>query len=216
MIGRLKGELLNISGTDVLIDVAGVGYEVEVAASVIELGPSVGQPLTVYTHFVVREDAQLLFGFATATERDLFRGFIKINGVGPKMALALISSLDANALAIAVRNEDVSVLTRVPGVGKKTAERLMVELKNRLDDLTQAAGVSINVVDVSPNFDSSTREAEDALVALGYKPQEASRTIASVLARSEGEMGVQEIVRQALRSIAAQHESVGGVGGGKG
>lgn len=207
MIGRLKGELLDISGTDVLLDVGGVGYEVEVASSVIEMGPTVGQALTIFTHFVVREDAQLLFGFASLSERDLFRGFIKINGVGPKMALALISSLDANALAIAVRNEDISVLTRVPGVGKKTAERLMVELKNRLDDLTQAAGVSLNVVDVAPNFDSTTREAEDALIALGYKPQDASRTIAGVLARSEGDMGVEEIVRQALRSIAAQQEA---------
>ena len=209
MIGRLEGQLLDISGTDVLIDVGGVGYEVEVAASVIELGPSVGQPLVIFTHFVVREDAQLLFGFASAAERNLFRGFIKINGVGPKMALALISSLDANALATAVRNEDISVLTRVPGVGKKTAERLMVELKNRLDELTQTAGVTLNVVDVSPNFDSTTREAEDALIALGYKAQDASRTIAGVLARSEGDMDVEEIVRQALRSIAAQQESVG-------
>ena len=163
--------------------------------------------MRIFTHFVVREDAQLLFGFATLAERDLFRGFIKINGVGPKMALALISSLDANALALAVRNEDISVLTRVPGVGKKTAERLMVELKNRLDDLTQAAGVTLNVVDVAPNVDSTTREAEDALIALGYKPQDASRTIAGVLARSEGDMGVEEIVRQALRSIAAQQEA---------
>ena len=199
--------MLAMSGTDVLLDVAGVGYEVEVASSVIEMGPTVGQVLTIFTHFVVREDAQLLFGFATLAERDLFRGFIKINGVGPKMALALISSLDANALALAVRNEDISVLTRVPGVGKKTAERLMVELKNRLDDLTQAAGVTLNVVDVAPNVDSTTREAEDALIALGYKPQDASRTISGVLARSEGEMGVEEIVRQALRSIAAQQEA---------
>ena len=211
MIGRLKGELLDISGTDILVDVAGVGYEVEVAASVIELGPVVGQPLTLFTHFVVREDAQLLFGFANKAERDLFRGFIKINGVGPKMALALISSLDANALAVAVRNEDISVLTRVPGVGKKTAERLMVELKNRLDELTQTAGVSLNVVDVSPQLDSTSREAEDALIALGYKPQDASRTIAGVLARSEGDLSVEEIVRQALRSIAAQQ--IGGSNG---
>lgn len=212
MIGILQGQLLDISGTDVLLDVGGVGYEIEVAASVIELGPTMGQPLTIHTHFVVREDAQLLFGFATRAERDLFRGFIKINGVGPKMALALISSLDVAALAMAVRNEDVSVLTRVPGVGKKTAERLMVELKNRLDDLTHAAGVVVNVVDVSPNFDGNTREAEDALIALGYKPQDASRTIAGVLARSEGELAVEEIVRLALRSIASQNESIGSKG----
>ncbi|NKC01070.1 MAG: Holliday junction branch migration protein RuvA [Pseudomonadales bacterium] len=210
MIGRLQGKLLDISGNDILIDVNGIGYEVEVAASVIELGPTTGQSLTVHTHFVVREDAQLLFGFATQAERDLFRGFIKINGVGPKMGLALISSLDAQALAIAVRNEDVSMLTRVPGVGKKTAERLMVELKNRIDELTAAAGVSLQVVDVSPNFDGATREAEDALIALGYRPTDASRTIAGVLARSEGDLTVEEIVRQALRSIAGQKGSNAG------
>ncbi|MDG2277512.1 MAG: Holliday junction branch migration protein RuvA [Pseudomonadales bacterium] len=210
MIGRLQGKLFDISGSAILIDVNGTGYEVEVAASVIELGLTIGQSLTVHTHFVVREDAQLLFGFATKTERDLFRGFIKINGVGPKMGLALISSLDAQALVVAVRNEDVSMLTRVPGVGKKTAERLMVELKNRLGELTEAAGVTLQVSDVLPNHEGPIREAEEALIALGYRPLEASRTIAGVLARSEGDLSLEEIVRHALRSIAAQNGSNAG------
>lgn len=210
MIGRLQGKLFDISGSAILIDVNGTGYEVEVAASVIELGLTIGQSLTVHTHFVVREDAQLLFGFATKTERDLFRGFIKINGVGPKMGLALISSLDAQALVVAVRNEDVSMLTRVPGVGKKTAERLMVELKNRLGELTEAAGVTLQVSDVLSNHEGPIREAEEALIALGYRPLEASRTIAGVLARSEGDLSLEEIVRHALRSIAAQNGSNAG------
>lgn len=207
MIGRLHGKLLEISGGELLIDVGGVGYEIEVATSVSELGPAAGEALTLFTHFVVREDAQLLFGFATRAERDLFRAFIKINGVGPKMGLALISSLDIVTLATAVRTEDVSMLTRVPGVGKKTAERLMVELKSRLQDLTSLVNVPLQVVEAASVLEGPTREAEDALIALGYRPQEASRTIARVMANSEGELGVEEIVRLALRSFASEKEA---------
>lgn len=207
MIGRLHGELLELSGGELLIDVGGVGYEVEVATSVLELAPVPGEMLTLFTHFVVREDAQLLFGFAAQAERDLFRAFIKINGVGPKMGLALISSLDVPTLATAVRTEDISVLTRVPGVGKKTAERLMVELKSRLNELSALVSVPLNVADVASVMDGPTKEAEDALMALGYRRDEASRTIAGVLAKSEGEVGVEEIVRMALRSFASEKEA---------
>ncbi len=210
MIGRLRGSLLEIKGNDVLVDVSGIGYEVEVAASVLEKAPQTGQALTLYTHFVVREDAQLLFGFATASERDLFRGFIKINGVGPKLALSLLSSLDVATLAMAVRTEDISMLTRVPGIGKKTAERLMLELKNRLDDLSEASGVSLAVVDVKKQGDLPVREAENALIALGYKPAEASRMIAGVMARSEGELTVEDMIRLSLRSIAGQRDNARG------
>ena len=210
MIGRLRGSLLEIKGNDVLVDVSGIGYEVEVAASVLEKAPQTGQALTLYTHFVVREDAQLLFGFATASERDLFRGFIKINGVGPKLALSLLSSLDVATLAMAVRAEDISMLTRVPGIGKKTAERLMLELKNRLDDLSEASGVSLAVVDVKKQGDLPVREAENALIALGYKPAEASRMIAGVMARSEGELTVEDMIRLSLRSIAGQRDNARG------
>lgn len=210
MIGRLKGSLLELKGNGVLVDVSGIGYEVEVAASVLEKAPQTGQELTLYTHFVVREDAQLLFGFATASERDLFRGFIKINGVGPKLALSLLSSLDVATLAMAVRAEDISVLTRVPGVGKKTAERLMLELKNRLDALTEASGVPLAIVDVEKQGDLPIREAENALIALGYKPVDASRMIAAVMARSEGELTVEDIIRLSLRSIAVQRDNTGG------
>lgn len=189
------------------MDIGGVGYEVEVAASVLELAPVPGEGLTLFTHFVVREDAQLLFGFATQAERDLFRAFIKINGVGPKMALALISSLDILSLATAVRTEDISMLTRVPGVGKKTAERLMVELKSRLNELSALVSVPVHIADVASVMDGPTKEAEDALIALGYRRDQASRTIAGVLAKSEGELGVEEIVRMALRSFASEKEA---------
>jgi len=202
--------LLEIKGNDVLVDVSGVGYEVEVAASVLEKAPQTGQSLTLYTHFVVREDAQLLFGFSTASERDLFRGFIKINGVGPKLALSLLSSLDVATLAMAVRTEDISMLTRVPGIGKKTAERLLLELKNRLDDLSEASGVSLAAVDLEKQGDLPVREAENALIALGYKPVDASRMIAAVMARSEGELTVEDMIRLSLRSIAGQRDNAGG------
>lgn len=207
MIGRLTGTLIENDNGRLLLDVAGVGYEVEVSAGVLQGMPRVAQELTLHTHFVVREDAQLLYGFATKAERELFRGFIKISGVGPKLGLALISSLDLQSLSAAVRNNDVSLLTKVPGVGKKTAERLMVELKNRLDDLSESSGVALNVVTVtgadgviSP---SVAVEAEDALIALGYRPPEASRAVAQVLQTAgDAEFSAEELVRLALRSFA--------------
>ena len=132
LIGRLTGALIEIDAENasLMLDVGGVGYELEVSANVLAAAPQRGEPLTLSTHFVVREDAQLLFGFRDARERELFRTFVKINGVGPKLALAIISSLDPGTLSIAVENNEVGVLTKVPGVGKKTAERLMVELKS--------------------------------------------------------------------------------------
>ena len=160
----------------------------------------------MHTHFVVREDAQLLFGFATKAERELFRAFIKINGVGPKLGLALISALDLQALTAAVRNNDISLLTKVPGVGKKTAERLMVELKNRLEQLNDINGVAFNVVSVSGAdgvvSPGVTVEAEDALLALGYRPQEASRAVAQALQNAgDAEHTVEQLVRLALRGF---------------
>ena len=137
LIGRLTGALIEIDAekATLMVDVGGVGYELEVSTNVLATAPAIGQPITLSTHFVVREDAQLLFGFCDTAERELFRTFVKINGVGPKLALAIISSLDPSMLAVAVQNNDVGVLTNVPGVGKKTAERLMVELKSKLHSL---------------------------------------------------------------------------------
>ena len=208
MIGRLTGKLLEMDAGALLVDVSGVAYEVEVSAGVLQALPRVGEDITLHTHFVVREDAQLLFGFAARNERELFRAFIKINGVGPKLGLALISALDPQTLAAAVRNNDVSVLTKVPGVGKKTAERLMVELKNRLDSLTDSGAVPLSVVSVdgadgvSPAANAA--EAEDALIALGYRPPEASRAVAAAVRSEEGAAGLsaEELVRLALRGFA--------------
>lgn len=204
MISRLTGILIEIDGATLVLDVQGVGYELEVAASVLTSQPQIGTELNLFTHFVVREDAQLLFGFVSRGERDLFRAYIKINGVGPKLALSLISSIDPATLSHAVRVNDVSILTKVPGVGKKTAERLMLELKNRLEALAEIAGPGISVVvaEGQRTARSVEIEAEDALVALGYKPVDAARLVATATSETGAEATVEEIVRQSLRNVA--------------
>jgi Holliday junction DNA helicase RuvA len=198
MIGRIQGILLEQSDSLLLIDVAGVGYEVEVTSAARAATQGPGSEVLLYTHFVVREDAQLLYGFGSRMERDVFRDLIRITGVGPKLALNIVSSLSLDALAEAVRQKDPSQLTRVPGVGKKTAERLLVELKDRLGDLHAVARP------VSVGADRrALKEATDALIALGYRPQEADRALALV-----GEVGdtAESLLKAALRQIARQAE----------
>ena len=204
LIGRLTGNLVLIEGNQLLLDVSGIGYEVEVSASVLGTSPQSGKPLTLFTHFVVREDAQLLFGFGDQRERDLFRAYIRINGVGPKMALALISSISLPTLVSAVQANEVGVLTKVPGVGKKTAERLMVELKSRLDTLVPE-GLSAVSLSVGPADRAAGREAEDALIALGYKPNQATDAVQQALramASEPGEVGTERLVTWVLRGMA--------------
>lgn len=207
MIGRLTGKLIELDASNLLVDVSGVAYEVEVSAKVLQSAPQTGAGLTLFTHFVVREDAQLLFGFASKSERDLFRAFIKINGVGPKLGLALISALDPQTLSVAVRDNNVSALTKVPGVGRKTAERLMIELKSRIDQLTQNGAVPVAMVNhngsATGNAHSQTAEAEDALIALGYRPAEAQRAVAQASQLvTEDQPSAAALVRLALRGFA--------------
>ena len=203
MIGRITGRLILIEGNQILLDVAGVGYEVEVSAGVLAQSPQSGEPLTLFTHFVVREEAQLLFGFSDQRERDLFRAFIRINGVGPKMALALISSIAPAALVAAVQANEVGILTKVPGVGKKTAERLMVELKSRLDTLLPD-GVAAAAAISSSSDPVVGREAEDALIALGYKPSQAADAVqqAQNALSDSGRVDTEQLVTWVLRSMA--------------
>jgi len=198
MIGRIQGQLLEISENLMLIDVGGVAYEVEVTTTALASMASPGADISLFTHFIVREDAQLLYGFGSRTERDVFRGLIRINGVGPKLALAIISSLSLEALADAVRAKDPSLLTRVPGVGKKTAERLLVDLKDRLGDLP----VVVKPVSVGADV-RAIREAEDALIALGYRPLEAQKAVEAVAGLADT---TEEILRAALKQIARQVE----------
>lgn len=212
MIGRLAGTLVEIEGNTLLLDVGGIGYEIEVSANALGARPLIGAELILYTHFVVREDAQLLFGFCDRSERDLYRTYIRINGVGPKMGLALISSIDPGTLSRAVQNNEVGVLTKVPGVGKKTAERLMVELKSRIDTLIPQLP---STTDMSmPSFTSRAvyQEAEDALLALGYKGNQAQQAIMQArqdfeqkAAQANGatkEPSTEQIVTWVLRQIA--------------
>jgi Holliday junction DNA helicase RuvA len=211
VIAQLAGQLVNVEDTTLVLDVHGVGYELEVSGNVLLGLPQMGEALRLHTHLVVREDAQLLYGFASKQERELFRAFIRINGVGPKLALALISSLELSMLARIVASNDVSALTRVPGVGKKTAERLMIELKSRLKDLIDTSGAALKVVSVETGQISMVAEAEDALIALGYRPPEATRAITAVLAGvadAQGSTSAEELVRAALRTFAKSTNSV--------
>ena len=212
MIARLVGEAVSLAGSVLVLDVHGVGYEVEVSSSVLDQQAALGEIITLYTHLVVREDAQLLFGFATVSERDLFRAFIKLNGVGPKMGLALISALPPANLLRVVQNNDITTLTKVPGVGKKTAERLMLELKNRIESLTESGVMATPIVALdTPHFgtadgNSTRQEAEDALLALGYRPQDAHKAVAAVFdqydSNAQVTLSTQDVIRQALRGFA--------------
>lgn len=192
MIGRLTGTLLEKRPPQVLVDVQGVGYEVDVPMSTFYNLPATGQPVTLLTHFAVREDAQQLFGFLTAKEREAFRLMIRITGVGPKLALAVLSGLSVDELAQAVTLQETGRLTRIPGIGKKTAERLLLELKGKLADalptgpgvLPASAGVQADVL--------------NALIALGYSDKEALPVVRQL---ADG-LSLEEAIRQALKLLA--------------
>ncbi|MGC8507036.1 MAG: Holliday junction branch migration protein RuvA [Thiomonas sp.] len=190
MIGRLHGTLLDKSPPQILLDVGGVGYEVDVPMSTLYDLPAVGHVVTLLIHTVIREDAHLLYGFATAAERATFRELLKISGIGPRIALAVLSGLSVAEIAQAVTQQDTARFTRVPGIGKKTAERLLLELKGKLGaDL--GAGASAAAA-------GSTSDVLQALIALGYSEREAA---AAVKALPEG-CSVDDGIRQALKSLA--------------
>lgn len=201
MIGRLHGVILEKQAPEILIDINGVGYEVQVPMTTIYQLPEVGKPVTLHTHFVVREDAQLLYGFADLRERSLFRTLIKVNGVGPKLALTILSGIESNDFVRCVRDGDTASLVRLPGVGKKTAERLLVEMKDRLKDWSiDGTAVSNNNASMASS-NGIIAEAESALVALGYKPQQASKAIAAV---NDANMDSSEaLIRMALKNMVS-------------
>ncbi|NMY91063.1 MULTISPECIES: Holliday junction branch migration protein RuvA [Pseudomonas] len=199
MIGRLRGTLAEKQPPHLLLDVGGVGYEVEVPMTTLYRLPVQGEVVTLHTHLVVREDAHLLYGFGEKRERELFRELIRLNGVGPKLALALMSSLEVDELVRCVQAQDTAALVKVPGVGKKTAERLLVELKDRFKAWENLPAIAPLVL---PNqaavAASAEADAVSALVALGFKPQEASRAVAAV----EGEdLSSEELIRRALKGM---------------
>ncbi|MGS2723780.1 Holliday junction branch migration protein RuvA [Porticoccus sp. GXU_MW_L64] len=198
MIGRLSGVLLEKQAPDLLLDVQGVGYEVQVSLTTFFELPNSGEPVTLYTHFVVRDDAQLLYGFSGQRERELFRTLIKVNGVGPKMALAILSGMNPDEFVRCVQGNDVTALVRLPGVGKKTAERLIIEMRDRLKEW----GVDSNapVAEQAPATVSVSEEAESALIALGYKPQEAARMISAVVGKADNP-SCEALIRLALQNL---------------
>ncbi len=190
MIGRIAGVLLEKQPPQVLVDVQGVAYEVDVPMSTFYQLPASGGRVTLYTHLVVREDAHLLFGFATEGERRTFRQLLKISGIGTRTALALLSGMTVEELYTAVAGQDVARMIRIPGIGRKTAERLLLELRDRL-----AAGAAGSP---TPAIASPRADALNALLALGYSEKEAS----AVLARLPADLGTSDAIRQALRALS--------------
>lgn len=203
MIGRLRGIILEKQPPQVLIEANGVGYEVHMPMTCFYELPDLNQEAIIFTQFVVREDAQLLFGFNDKQERALFRELIKVNGVGPKLALAILSGMSATQFVSAVEREEIGALVKLPGVGKKTAERLVVEMKDRFKGLSgDLFNPASDIPQVSPAATDSRvsdpeTEAAAALVALGYKPQEASRMISKV---TRPDADCETLIRDALRA----------------
>jgi Holliday junction DNA helicase RuvA len=196
MIGAVRGRIASKTPPQLTVDVGGLGYEIEAPMSTFFHLPPVGAEVSLLTHLVVREDAHVLYGFATEEERRLFRSLIKVSGVGPKIALALLSGLSVAAFSRCVQSEDVAALTRVPGVGRKTAERLIVELRDRLSQPPPSAGATAAPADGSPEG-----EAYGALVALGYRPAEAVRLLKAV---EPGVYTTEELIRRALQGAARE------------
>ena len=190
MIGRITGTLLGIEHQTALVDVGGVGYEIECPISTLCELPPVGQTVTLLTHFVVREDAQLLYGFLTNEDRESFRILIKISGVGPKLAIGVLSGLSGDELAAAVERDDVATLTRLPGVGKKTAERLLIELRGRMTSTGRTE---------SSNAVSPVEEAVLGLIALGYKEAEARKAINAL--PKDPEATPESLIRSSLKQM---------------
>ncbi|PIE41928.1 MAG: Holliday junction branch migration protein RuvA [Gammaproteobacteria bacterium] len=201
MIGRLKGILIEKQPPQVLVDVNGVGYEVDASMNTFYKLPELNKEVVLFTHLVVREDAQQLFGFYDKPERSLFKTLIKVNGVGPKMALAILSGMEISEFVRCVQNNDTKGLVRLPGVGKKTAERLIIEMRDKLKDFQAAPGSLNELPDAAASEADSNQvimDAESALIALGYRPQEASKAIAKI---DVAALSSEEVIRLALKNM---------------
>lgn len=198
MIGRLRGTLLEKQPPWLVVDVAGVGYELEASMTTLVALPGSGETVSLYTHLIVRDDAHLLYGFARAQERDLFRALIKVNGIGPRLALAILSGMDEDAFVHCVLEDDVKALTRLPGVGKKTAERLIIEMRDRFPHWEGTPELTANAAGLPGTGAVPTQDpladAEAALVSLGYKPTEAARMLSGL----EAEGSTEAIIKAAL------------------
>ncbi len=197
MIGRLRGVLALKHPPHLTIDVGGVGYDLEASLSTFERLPEVGAEITLHTHLAVREDAHVLYGFASLDERTLFRSLIRVSGVGAKLALLILSGMDVNTFSRCVQEGDTAALTRLPGIGKKTAERLIVDMRDRLGTLELGAPFTPAGTAAGSGEAGAVADAVSALVALGYKPVDATRMVRAL--DSEG-VGSEELIRQALQA----------------
>ncbi|MBV1921494.1 MAG: Holliday junction branch migration protein RuvA [Pseudomonadales bacterium] len=206
MIGRIAGILIEKQPPELMVDVNGVGYEITAPMTTFYRLPAMNENVSLYTHLTIRDDAHLLYGFHDKTERTLFRTLIKVNGVGPKMALAILSGIESDEFVRCVESNDIATLVRVPGVGKKTAERLIIEVRDKLKQLdivpalAQASGPGEDGFSVAdPANERSVRsDAESALIALGYKPAEASKAI-NVL--DIAGLSSEQVIRMALKGM---------------
>ncbi|MGH8169174.1 MAG: Holliday junction branch migration protein RuvA [Steroidobacteraceae bacterium] len=195
MIGSVRGRIVSKAPPQLLVEAGGLGYELEAPMSTFFHLPAVGEEVRLLTHLVIREDAHVLYAFGTEDERRLFRSLIKVSGVGPKIALALLSGLSVAAFAQSVQSEDVAALIKVPGIGRKTAERLIIEMRDRLEASGPGSASAV------PLGASPEAEAFGALVALGYKPAEATRLLK---AAGPGRHSTEELIRRALRGAAPE------------
>lgn len=205
MIGRLRGILLEKIAPEILIECSGIGYEVSMPMTSIYSLPDIGTETTIYTHFVVREDAQLLYGFANKTERKLFRLLIKVNGVGPKLGLAILSGMSAEQFVSCVSHDDITTIVKIPGVGKKTAERLLIEMRDRLKDwqtdpsITSSDAFNLSSVDGLNTVVSDHRgDAINALVSLGYSSAQADKAVKGIY---QSGMSSESLIRDALKAM---------------
>jgi len=201
MIGSLRGRLVAKHPPALVVDVGGVGYELEAPMSTFYALPALGEEVRLHTHLVVREDAHLLYGFSTEGERRLFRHLLRVTGIGPKIALALLSGMSVDAFLLCVESDDVETLVRVPGIGRKTAERLVVEMRDRIRALGEAVPAAGDVAIVRPSQGGPAAEAFAAMVALGYRPAEVTRLLKSVEAQGAS---TEDIIREALKLAAGK------------
>lgn len=196
MIGFLRGKLVLKAPPMLMLDVNGVGYEVEAPMTTFYNLPAVGEDVKLHTHLVVREDAHILFGFAAEADRTMFRTLIKVNGVGPKLALTILSGQSAEEFHRCIHNNDTQALVRLPGVGKKTAERLVIEMRDRLPDLGESSVNTVTVGATTTVASNPKQEAISALCSLGYKPLDAAKMVQQV---DGDEMSCENIIRFALQ-----------------
>jgi Holliday junction DNA helicase RuvA len=196
MIGFLRGKLFSKAPPILMLDVNGVGYEVEAPMTTFYNLPVIGSEITLHTHLVVREDAHILFGFSNEADRTMFRTLIKVNGVGPKLALTILSGQSAEEFHRCIQNNDTQALVRLPGVGKKTAERLVIEMRDRLPDMSDSVDSSVTSDNNVPRTNNPKQEAISALCSLGYKPLDAGKMVQNISAEDKS---CEDIIRLALQ-----------------